>query len=82
MEIEVKLHGVLRRHRPADQAGAAHHPFVWVCQSGDSPLTVMAQLGLDEGMVVAAAINNQSVSLDTPLQPTDKLALFPPSAGG
>jgi len=42
----------------------------------------MAQLGLDEGMVVAAAINNQNVSLDTPLQPADKLAFFPPSAGG
>lgn len=82
MEVEVKLHGVLRRHRPANQAGAAHHPFVLVCQPGESPLTVMTRLGLDEGMVVAAAINNQNVPLETPLQPADKLAFFPPSAGG
>lgn len=82
MEVEIKLYGVLRRHRPAEQVGAPHHPFVLVCQPGDSPLTIMAQLGLDEGMVVAAAINNQNVSLDTLLQPADKLAFFPPSAGG
>ncbi|MBK9052192.1 MAG: MoaD/ThiS family protein [Chloroflexi bacterium] len=42
----------------------------------------MTRLGLDEGMVVAAAINNQNVPLETPLQPADKLAFFPPSAGG
>lgn len=82
MEIEVKLYGVLRRHRPADQPGAAHHPFALVCQPGDTAQSIMTQLGLEEGGVVAAAINNQNVPLDTPLQPGDTLALFPPSAGG
>ncbi|MCL4869471.1 MAG: MoaD/ThiS family protein [Anaerolineae bacterium] len=82
MEIEIKLYGLLRRHRPADQPGAPHHPFVLVCTPEDTPLMVIERLGIAEGMVVAAAINNQSSSLDTPLQPGDKLAFFPPSSGG
>ncbi len=82
MTVEVKLYGVLRRHRPADQPGVPHHPFTLVCQPGETARSVMTQLGLEDGMVAAAAINNQNVSLDTPLQPGDKLSLFPPSAGG
>lgn len=82
MNIEVKLYGVLRRHRPEDQPGAPHHPFSLVCQPMETVRSVMKQLGLEEGVVAAAAINNQTASLDTLLQPNDKLALFPPSAGG
>ena len=82
MTVEVKLYGVLRRHRPTDQPGAPHHPFTLLCQSGETARSVMMQLGLEEGMVAAAAINNQNASLDTSLQPGDKLAFFPPSAGG
>lgn len=82
MNVEVKLYGVLRRYRPADQPGAPHHAFTLVCQPGETVHSVMIQLGLEEGVVAAAAINNQNISLDTLLQPDDKLALFPPSAGG
>lgn len=82
MNVEVKLYGVLRRYRPADQPGAPHHVFTLVCPFGATVYSIMTQLGLEEGVVAAAAINNQTASLDTLLQPGDKLALFPPSAGG
>ena len=82
MEIEVKLYGVLRRHRPADKAGAPHHPFVFTCEPGETAQSVLLRLGIDDHQVAAAAINQQNVSLDTPLQPGDHLAFFPPSAGG
>ena len=82
MEVEVKLYGVLRRHRAGDRTGAPHHPFVFVGVAGDTVASIMTRLGIDEGMVAAAAINNQNVALDMPLQSGDKLAIFPPSAGG
>ncbi len=82
MEIEVKLYGVLRRHRPVDKAGALHHPFVFGCEPGETAQSVLIRLGIDDGAVAAAAINQQNVPLDTPLQPGDHLAFFPPSAGG
>lgn len=82
MEIEVKLYGVLRRHRPVDKAGALHHPFAFGCEPGETAQSVLIRLGIDDGAVAAAAINQQNVPLDIPLQPGDHLAFFPPSAGG
>ena len=82
MEIEVKLYEVMRRHRPADKAGALHHPFTFICEPGETAQSVLLRLGIDDGAVVAAAINHQNASLDTPLQSGDHLAFFPPSAGG
>jgi molybdopterin converting factor small subunit len=41
-----------------------------------------AQLGIPDGFVNAAAVNNTAVAPDTPLHNGDQVNLFPPSAGG
>ncbi|RMG92948.1 MAG: hypothetical protein D6706_16090, partial [Chloroflexi bacterium] len=44
--------------------------------------TLVTHLGIPEGFVNAAAVNNQAVPLDTPLHDGDEISLFPPAAGG
>lgn len=82
MEIEAKLHGTLRRHRPDDAAGAPHHPFTMSMPEGATVAQLVTQLGIPEGLLNAAAVNGQSVTIDTVLQAGDSVQLFPPSAGG
>lgn len=82
MNVEVKLHGSLRRYRPESAGGAPHHPFFVAVTAGATPATLAAHLGIPDGMVNAAAVNSESVSPDTPLQDGDRVSLFPPVAGG
>jgi sulfur-carrier protein len=82
VEVEVKLYGSIRRYRPATAAGAPHHPFDLTLPEGATPITVAELLAIPEGLVSAAAVNGEAVSPETPLQPGDKVTLFPPAAGG
>jgi sulfur carrier protein ThiS len=82
MDIEVKLHGTLRRHRPADIPGAPHHPFPLSVANNITLHDLAAQLGIAEGLINAAAVNGDAVELATLLQDGDKVHFFPPSAGG
>lgn len=82
MKIEVKLHGTLRRHRPTDAAGAPHHPFALSVPDGVTVAHVVDQLGIETGLLNAAAVNGDSVNLDSVLHEGDSVQLFPPSAGG
>jgi molybdopterin converting factor small subunit len=82
MEIEVKLHGQLRRYRPAELPGVPHQPFKWQVAAGSTAVSLAAALGIPEGLVNAAAVNGTAVEPDVPLQPGDRISLFPPSAGG
>ncbi|MCB8945172.1 MAG: MoaD/ThiS family protein [Ardenticatenaceae bacterium] len=82
MKIEVKLHGTLRRHRPSDAGGAAHHPFFISIPDGATITQLAAQLSLPEGLLHAAALNGESVLLEAVLRDGDSVQLFPPSAGG
>lgn len=82
MKVEVKLYGVLRGNRPATAAGMPHHPFEMVLAAGATAVHITNLLGIEEGLVTAVAINNQTAELDTILQDGDQISLFPPSAGG
>lgn len=82
MEVEVKLYGSIRRYRPATAAGAPHHPFDVTLPDGATTTSLAELLAIPEGLVNAAAVNGEAVAPDTPLQPGDKVSLFPPAAGG
>lgn len=82
MDIEVKLYGTLRRHRPANITGAPHHPFLLTIATNTTLQGLAAQLGIADGLINAAAVNGDAVELSTVLQDGDKVHFFPPSAGG
>jgi len=82
VEVVVKLYANLRRFRPETAGGAAHHPFPVKLPEGGTISTLVAQLGIPDGLVTAASRNNDAVDIDTQLQSGDKVGLFPPSAGG
>jgi sulfur carrier protein ThiS len=82
VNIEVKLYGMLRTHRPSQADGAPHHPFSMTVPDGTTAVQLAAQIGIAEGLFTAVAINNETAELDTVLQEGDQLSLFPPSAGG
>ena len=82
MKIEVKLHGTLRRHRPSDIEGAPHHPFSMVLSEGTTVAQLVKTLAIRDGLLNAAAVNGESVSIDSVLHDGDSVQLFPPSAGG
>jgi molybdopterin converting factor small subunit len=82
MEVEVKLYAALRRYRPSGISGAPHHPFMFSLPDGATVAVLVAQLGIPEGMINAAAVNDEAVEALTLLHGGDKVGLFPPSAGG
>ena len=82
MNIHVKLHGTLRRHRPSDAEGAPHHPFSISVPDRATVAQLVKQLSIRDGLLNAAAVNGESVAIDSVLQDGDSVQLFPPSAGG
>ena len=82
MHVEVKLHGVLRRYRPENAGGAPHHPFTLSLPAMTTIDLLVVQLQIPDGLVNAAAQNGEAVNETAVLQDGDKVALFPPSAGG
>jgi molybdopterin converting factor small subunit len=81
-QIVVKLYGMLRDYRPETAVGAPHHPFALTIPANTTVAGLAAQLGIPDGLVNAAAVNDTAVSPDTPLNNGDQVSLFPPSAGG
>ncbi|VAW43073.1 hypothetical protein MNBD_CHLOROFLEXI01-4856 [hydrothermal vent metagenome] len=82
LNVEVKLYGMLRVNRPKTAEGAPHHPFSVTLPEGATAVHLAAQLGIEEGLFTAVAINSETAELDTVLQEGDQISLFPPSAGG
>lgn len=82
MEVQVKLYGILRRHRPAEISGDRHHPFLLRLSQGASVTSLIDQLAIDMGRVSGVAVNGESASMETILAEGDEVKLFPPSAGG
>jgi molybdopterin converting factor small subunit len=79
MKVEVRLYGALRRYRPA---GAPHAPFVIELPPTATIDGLGRRLGIPDGLISAAAVNDEAVEDATPLRDGDRVALFPPSAGG
>lgn len=82
IKVSVKLYGVLRKHRPAEVPGAAHHSFDFDLQNGATVAELAAELGIDAGSFSAVAVNGEAAEEDNVLQDGDDVRLFPPSAGG
>jgi molybdopterin converting factor small subunit len=82
IEITVKLHGVLRRYRPAAAEGAAHHPFPFSLPAGATVRDLTRQLNIANGPANTAAINGENVPNTAELRDGDDVHLFPPAAGG
>jgi molybdopterin converting factor small subunit len=82
MKVEIRLYGSLRRYRPADAPGEPHTPFSMVLPSGTTVEELSDILGLPEGLAGLAAVNDEAVDGATTLKDSDKVAFFPPSAGG
>lgn len=81
MRVEVRLYGALRRYRPAG-ATASSLSFVVELPPGATVDDLSRQLGILEGFVSAAAVNDEAVESSAVLRDGDRLGLFPPSAGG
>lgn len=82
MDVEVRLYGALRRYRPGDAPGEPHMPFT-VSLPLDATLdSLVRRLGIPDGFLSAAAVNNEAVDESAALTDGDRVALFPPSAGG
>jgi molybdopterin converting factor small subunit len=81
MTVTVKLYGTLRRHRPATISGVAHHPFTLGILPGSRVNDLAAELGIDESLVSAVAVNGEAAG-DVLLHDGDEVRFFPPSAGG
>ena len=82
MKVEVRLYGSLRRYRPSETDAPPHLPFAVALPVGSSIDDLGRQLGLPEGLVSAAAVNDEAVESSAVLREGDRVGLFPPSAGG
>jgi molybdopterin converting factor small subunit len=82
VEVEVKLYGAIRQHRPATAAGEPHHPFTIDLPEASTVADLVTLLGIPDNRFSAAAVNGETASADDLLQPGDTIHLFPPSAGG
>ena len=82
MEVTVKLHGVLRRHRPKGIEGAPHHAFTMQLPSEISVDDLGVSLGLSQSVSFVVAVNGEAAELATALHHGDVVTFFPPAAGG
>ncbi len=82
INIQVKLYGTLRRYRPSDVEGSPHQPFVIELPAAATVLYLLSQLGIEQGMASAIAVNSEATNEGVQLHDGDDVRLFPPSAGG
>lgn len=82
MNVEVRLYGSLRRYRPPELAASIPSPFAVALPVGATVAALGAELGIPDGVVSAAAVNDVAVESDTVLRDGDRVSLFPPAAGG
>ena len=82
MKVVVKLHGVLRKHRPKDMPGSRHQPFELKLNDGTQIKALVSRLGIESGMLAGSAVNGEATGDDSQLHDGDEVSLFPPVAGG
>jgi molybdopterin synthase sulfur carrier subunit len=79
MHITAKLFATLRKYRPELSLGDALRLEV---AAGSTLGEVVSQLGIPYGVPLVAMVNNTVRDQDYVLSEGDRLALFPPVAGG
>jgi len=74
---------MLRQYRPESAGGAPHHPFSVILDAPVTVTAVLTHLSLPVDLVMATAVNQETIDdLQTPLQNGDLVSFFPPAAGG
>ena len=81
MKVEVRLYGALRRYRPSN-VSAPQLSFILDLPPDATVDDLSRQLGILDGFVSAAAVNDEAVESSAVLRDGDRVGLFPPSAGG
>jgi molybdopterin synthase sulfur carrier subunit len=79
MHITAKLFATLRKYSPELSPGDALRLEV---AAGSTLGEVVSQLGIPDGVPLVAMVNNTVRDQDYVLSEGDRLALFPPVAGG
>jgi sulfur carrier protein ThiS len=82
MDVTVKLHGVLRRHRPKGVEGAPHHPFTMNLPATATVNDIPESLGFNQGIGFVVSVNGEAAELSAELSQGDVVYFFPPAAGG
>ena len=82
INVNVKLYGVLRRHRPDSAPGSAHDLFTVNPSKGMTVTDLGKEWGINPSAFSAIAINGEAADEHTLLSEGDEIRIFPPSAGG
>ncbi|HSW36277.1 MAG TPA: MoaD/ThiS family protein [Candidatus Limnocylindrales bacterium] len=80
MEITVVLYATLTRYHP--QQGRQSEPFTVKLPEGSSVQDLLGHLGIKEGEAKQIFIKHQSRPRDFILADGERVAIFPPIAGG
>jgi len=79
MEIEVKLFATLQEYLPK---GGGRYSCKLTVENGASVSEVLGRLKVPEKMPKIILINGKYAHIDSILQPSDVLSVFPPLGGG
>jgi molybdopterin converting factor small subunit len=79
IEIEVRLYAMLRKYGPEAGAGGS---LILQVPEGTRLTDLLARLEVPEGEVKTAFVNNRRKDEDYQLRDGDRVAFFPPVAGG
>lgn len=78
VQVTVRLYATLRKYQPPTREGE----FALELAEGARVSHCAQRLGVPDGERYLAVVNGSQVPLDHPLQEGDRVALFPPIAGG
>ena len=79
IEVEVRLYATLRKYSPETGVG---EPLILQMPEGAQVADLLARLGVPKGEVKTAFVNNRRRDEDYQLRDGDRVAFFPPVAGG
>lgn len=79
IEVKVRLYATLRKYNPETSIGEAMSLQV---PEGTRLADLLARLGIPQGEVKTTFVNNRHQDEDYQLRNGDRVAFFPPVAGG
>ncbi|MBM4464088.1 MAG: MoaD/ThiS family protein [Chloroflexi bacterium] len=79
IEVKVRLYATLRKYSPETGVG---EPLVLQMPDGAQVADLLARLNVPKGEVKTAFVNNRRQEEDYQLHDGDRVAFFPPVAGG
>ncbi|MGQ9585740.1 MAG: MoaD/ThiS family protein [Anaerolineae bacterium] len=79
IQVEVRLYATLRKHLPHQPLG---EPLTLQVPEGTRLVDLLVQLGVPRNEVKTAFVNNRRQEEDYVLADGDRVAFFPPVAGG